>query len=170
MRCIRRPGIDRVGSYTPRLEVRRSRAVFRKLMCVLALLEFVDAVASRARCSAECRSAVRLRSRSYRPRISRCTVSNSSIQRTTPLPVVSDEAKLGETADRFEDWSDGTIAWQCGRGEIGNRAGFRCPCSKELEGSSPSARTGVHLGPLNGPCSCPHHTARCPMEVATSLR
>jgi hypothetical protein len=29
----------------------------------------------------------------------------------------------------------------CGRGEIGNRAGFRCPCSKELEGSSPSART-----------------------------
>ena len=73
--------------------------------------------------------------------ISRCTVSNSSIQRTTPFPVVSDEAKLRETADRFEDWSDGTIARHCGRGEIGNRAGFRCPCSKELEGSSPSART-----------------------------
>jgi hypothetical protein len=33
------------------------------------------------------------------------------------------------------------MRWACGRGEIGNRAGFRCPCSKELEGSSPSART-----------------------------
>ena len=30
-----------------------------------------------------------------------------------------------------------------GRGEIGIHDGFRCHCSKEREGSSPSARTGV---------------------------
>ena len=33
----------------------------------------------------------------------------------------------------------------------GSRAGFRCPCSKERVGSSPSARTQLHL---------PHNVAR----------
>jgi hypothetical protein len=44
-------------------------------------------------------------------------------------------------AGSFAACSERYDRWACGRGEIGNRAGFRCPCSKELEGSSPSART-----------------------------
>jgi hypothetical protein len=38
-------------------------------------------------------------------------------------------------------WPKRVGSARCGRGEIGLRAGFRCPCSEEHEGSSPSART-----------------------------
>lgn len=54
-----------------------------------------------------------------------------------------DGPKGGETTDRLA-WRAGRYDRQrCGRGGIGIRDGFRCHCSRELEGSSPSARTLV---------------------------
>lgn len=72
--------------------------------------------------------------------ISNRTALNSSAERNWTPPHLGDAFKLEGTADKFVRSSSGTIstlrAWR-----NGIRAGFRCPCSKEREGSSPSART-----------------------------
>jgi hypothetical protein len=126
--------------------MQRSHARPRRLTCPPAWAELVDGVASPELCIAECRSAARSRSRSHRPRSAVARFRTLLYSARCLSLVIPDEAKLRETADSFEDWGDGTIAGHCGRGEIGNRAGFRCPCSKELEGSNPSARTRVYAG------------------------
>ena len=54
---------------------------------------------------------------------------------------------LRRTASNVETATDSPLMRErvrsprCGRGEIGERAGFRCQCSKERVGSSPTART-----------------------------
>jgi hypothetical protein len=55
-------------------------------------------------------------------------------------PFRRDEPRLGETADRLPV-SGAVRLLGAGVVKLGKHAGFRCPCSQELEGSSPSART-----------------------------
>jgi hypothetical protein len=103
-------------------------------------VESAGGIASPALCIGECRSLVQLRSHSHQQRRAAAQFELLCGPHAG-CPSRRDQPKLRDTADRLGDWRNGTIARQCGRGETGNRAGFRCPCSRELEGSSPSART-----------------------------
>lgn len=60
--------------------------------------------------------------------------------------MVPSAANVEGATDRCIEHRGGTIAEHAGVAKLGNRAGFRCPCSKELEGSSPSARTDFDAG------------------------
>ena len=134
-----RPSTGRADSYTRAQEGRRSPGCCR-LRRASPSVESAGGIASPALCIAECRSLVQLRSHSHQQRRAAAQFELLCGPHAV-CPSRRDQPKLRDTADRLGDWRNGTIARQCGRGETGNRAGFRCPCSRELEGSSPSART-----------------------------
>jgi hypothetical protein len=139
VRHTRRPSTGRADSYTRAQEGRRSHGCCR-LRRASPSVESAGGIASPALCIAECRSLVQLRSHSHQQRRAAAQFELLCGPHAV-CPSRRDQPKLRDTADRLGDWRNGTIARQCGRGETGNRAGFRCPCSRELEGSSPSART-----------------------------
>jgi hypothetical protein len=157
-RCIRLRGKARASMRREPLEGRQSygRSRTRRYPpCISSALLVVCAI---------CRTVVRVMpvsraiAQSFMPvAMRRWTSLNSSA--TSRHQRRKGDRQFGVRTKRY-DWR------RRGRDEIGKHAGFRCPCSKEFVGSSPTARTssGLVLGLF-----CPYFAHGHTLRPSTSM-